>query len=165
MTPRRSVSLPRAVAVALVLVAILAAPITTRAQEADHTIAVTVLGIVQNPGTYSVRDGSRLSDAIASTVSRSGNLEASKADRLANLLAGADATTRPDFSRVFLTRTDPATGRTTSYQVNLLNALEKGDQRFDPILKSGDQIWVPSARRATPGILISAEGVAAGGSS
>ncbi len=91
---------------------------------------------------------------VLGAVSRPGNVEVSEGDRLAIALAraGAETSTRPDLSRVFLTRTDAATGKTTSYQINLLNALEKGQQQYDPILQKDDKIWVPEARQISSGL-------------
>ncbi len=101
-----------------------------------------------------VTGGETLRVQVLGAVSRPGNVEVSEGDRLAIALAraGAETTTRPDLSRVFLTRTDPATGKTTSYRVNLLNALEKGEQQFDPILQKDDKIWVPEARQISSGL-------------
>ena len=61
--------------------------------------------------------------------------------------AGAEASVKPDLNRVYLTRIDPATGKTLpSYQIDLYQALQKGDQRYDPILRKDDKIYVPEAR-------------------
>ncbi|HEX3550191.1 MAG TPA: polysaccharide biosynthesis/export family protein [Candidatus Elarobacter sp.] len=95
-----------------------------------ETVRVQVLGAVSRPGNVEVGEGDRLSMALAR--------------------AGAETTTKPDLSKVYLTRTDPATGKTTSYKVNLLNGLEQGQQQYDPILQKDDKIWVPEARQLTP---------------
>ena len=101
-----------------------------------------------------VTGGETLRVQVLGAVSRPGNVEVSEGDRLAIALAraGAESSTHPDLSRVFLTRTDAATGKTTSYQVNLLNALEKGQQQYDPTLQKDDKIWVPEARQISPGL-------------
>ena len=69
-------------------------------------------------------------------------------DRLSTALAraGAAASLNPDLTRVYLVRIDGATRKAVSYQVNLLEALQKGDLRFDPVLRQGDKILVPEAR-------------------
>jgi polysaccharide biosynthesis/export protein len=90
-----------------------------------ETIRVQVLGAVSRPGNVEINKGDRLSMAVAR--------------------AGAEAASRPDLNRIFITRKDPATGQVTSYQVNLYQALEKGDQRFDPILVQDDKVFVPEA--------------------
>ncbi len=95
-----------------------------------ETVRVQVLGAVSRPGNVEIGEGDRLSMALAR--------------------AGAETTTHPDLSKIFLTRTDAATGKTTSYQVNLLNGLEKGQQQYDPVLQKDDKIWVPEARQLTP---------------
>jgi protein involved in polysaccharide export with SLBB domain len=95
-----------------------------------ETIRVQVLGAVSRPGNVEINKGDHLSMAIAR--------------------AGADAASRPDLNRVFIARKDPVTGVTTSYNVNLYLALEKGDQRFDPILVQDDKIYVPEAHGISP---------------
>jgi len=101
-----------------------------------------------------VTGGETVRVQVLGAVSRPGNVEVSEGDRLAMALAraGAETTTHPDLSRIYLTRTDPATGKTTSYIVNLLNALERGQQQFDPILQKDDKIWVPEARQISSGL-------------
>jgi polysaccharide export outer membrane protein len=90
-----------------------------------ETIRVQVLGAVSRPGNVEINKGDRLSMAVAR--------------------AGAEAGSRPDLNRVFITRKDPTTGQTTSYQVNLYMALEKGLQQYDPILVQDDKVFVPEA--------------------
>jgi polysaccharide export outer membrane protein len=99
-----------------------------------ETIRVQVLGAVTRPGNVEVNEGDRLSMALAR--------------------AGAEAQARPDLNRVYLTRVDPATGKTLpSYQIDLYQALQKGDQRYDPILRKDDKIYVPEARQLN-GVMI-----------
>jgi len=102
-----------------------------------ETFRVQVLGAVSRPGNVEINEGDRLSMALAR--------------------AGAEAQSKPDLNRVYLTRTDPATGKTLpSYEINLYQALQRGDQRYDPILRKDDKIYVPEARQissATIGIL------------
>jgi protein involved in polysaccharide export with SLBB domain len=93
-----------------------------------ETFRVQVLGAVTRPGNVEVNEGDRLSMALAR--------------------AGAEASQKPDLNRVYLTRVDPATGKTLpSYQIDLYQALQRGDQRYDPILRKDDKIYVPEARQ------------------
>lgn len=97
-------------------------------------IRVQVLGAVSRPGNVEVNEGDRLSMALAR--------------------AGAESTVKPDLNRVYLTRVDPATGKTMpSYQIDLYQALMRGDQRYDPILRKDDKIYVPEARQISPGTI------------
>jgi|GEM_PF-2429554 len=86
-------------------------------------IRVQVLGAVLRPGNIDVNEGDRLLTALAR--------------------AGAEASAKSDMSRVFLIRVDRAGGKTASYMIDVHQALEKGDQRYDPILRDGDKIYVP----------------------
>ena len=95
-----------------------------------ETIRVQVLGAVSRPGNVEINKGDHLSMAVAR--------------------AGAEAASRPDLSRVFVTRKDPASGVTTSYTVNLNKALEQGDERNDPVLAKDDKVFVPEARGLSP---------------
>lgn len=98
-----------------------------------ETIRVQVLGSVSRPGNVEVNEGDHLSMALAR--------------------AGAEAASRPDFSRVSLTRTDPKTGISNAYTMNFFLAMEHGDQRYDPVLQVNDKIWVPEARQLSPGAI------------
>ncbi|HEY0613134.1 MAG TPA: polysaccharide biosynthesis/export family protein [Candidatus Elarobacter sp.] len=99
-----------------------------------ETIRVQVLGAVSRPGNVEVNEGDRLSMALAR--------------------AGTEAATRPDLNRVYLTRINPETGKTLpSYQINLFQALQRGDQRYDPILQKDDKIYVPEARSVSPAMI------------
>jgi polysaccharide export outer membrane protein len=95
-----------------------------------ETIRVQVLGAVSRPGNVEVNKGDHLSMAVAR--------------------AGADSASRPDLNRVFITRKDPATGVSTSYQVNLFLALQKGEMQNDPVLVQDDKVFVPEARGISP---------------
>ncbi len=187
-------------------------PIVALAVQQQGQINVTVMGNVKNSGRYQMRNGARLSDAIAAAagvatmngeypavhvsqqdgsiataslqkllhdgdatqnvalddnalvyvtgaetfrvqvlgaVSRPGNVEVNEGDRLSMALAraGAEASTRPDLSRIYLTRIDPATGKTLpSFQIDIYRALEKGEQPYDPLLRKNDKIFVPPMR-------------------
>lgn len=95
-----------------------------------ETIRVQVLGAVSRPGNVEINKGDHLSMAVAR--------------------AGAEAASRPDLNRIIITRKDPVTGQSTPYTVNLYQALEKGDQRFDPVLVQDDKIYVPEAHGISP---------------
>jgi polysaccharide export outer membrane protein len=95
-----------------------------------ETIRVQVLGAVSRPGNVEVNKGDHLSMAVAR--------------------AGAESASRPDLNRIFITRKDQVTGHTMSYRVNLYQALENGDDRFDPMLLQDDKIFVPEARGISP---------------
>lgn len=95
-----------------------------------ETIRVQVLGAVSRPGNVEINKGDHLSMAVAR--------------------AGAEAASRPDLSRVYVTRKDPSSGVTTSYTVNLNKALEQGDERNDPVLAKDDKVFVPEARGLSP---------------
>jgi polysaccharide export outer membrane protein len=90
-------------------------------------IRVQVLGAVVRPGNVEVNQGDRLSMALAR--------------------AGAEAGAKPDLNRVFLTRRDAASGKTTSFQIDMFQALQHGDQRYDPIMQKDDTVYVPEARQ------------------
>ncbi len=92
-----------------------------------ETIRVQVLGAVTRPGNVEVNEGDTLSIALAR--------------------AGLEAGIHPDLNRVYLTRADPATGKTQSYQVDLYEALQHSDHRYDPVLQKDDKIYVPEARQ------------------
>jgi polysaccharide export outer membrane protein len=92
-----------------------------------ETIRVQVLGAVSRPGNVEVTVGERLTMALAR--------------------AGAEPAAHSDLSHVYLTRVDPATGKSTlSYDIDVHRALEKGDSRYDPVLLKGDKILVAEAR-------------------
>ena len=93
-----------------------------------ETIRVQVLGAVARPGNVEILRGERLTMALAR--------------------AGVDASVHSDLNRVYLTRTDLATGNTTaSFQVNVNKALQQGDQRYDPVLQRDDKIFVPEGKQ------------------
>jgi protein involved in polysaccharide export with SLBB domain len=193
-------------------------PNVALAVQQQGNINVLVLGNVKNSGKFAMRNGARLSDAIAAAagvatmngeypaarvsedgsmknvslqkllhdgdatqnvelsdnsivyvtgaetfrvqvlgaVTRPGNVDINVGDRLSMALAraGAEASQKPDLNRVYLTRVDPDTGKTLpSYEINVYQALQRGDQRFDPILRKDDKIYVPEARSISPGMI------------
>ena len=91
------------------------------------TFAVTVLGAVDHPGTVTLNEGDRLSIAIAK--------------------AGDDTASSADLARILVTRTE-ADGASASHPVDLYQSLEKGDTRFDPLMRKGDIVYVPMAKKS-----------------
>ncbi|HZO92208.1 MAG TPA: polysaccharide biosynthesis/export family protein [Candidatus Baltobacteraceae bacterium] len=98
-----------------------------------ETIRVQVFGAVTRPGNVEVNEGDTLEVALAR--------------------AGLEAGTHPDLNRVYLTRTDPATGKTQSYQIDVYEAVQHSDHRFDPVLQKDDKIYVPETRQPSPVLL------------
>ena len=91
------------------------------------TFDITVLGAVDHPGTISLNQGDRLSIAVAK--------------------AGNSPTSNADLNRIVVTRTE-SNGKTASHPVNLYQALEQGDSRYDPPLFKGDVVYVPIAQQS-----------------
>jgi protein involved in polysaccharide export with SLBB domain len=89
---------------------------------------IVVLGAVDHPGTIPINEGDRLSIAIAK--------------------AGNSVNSKADLTRVAITRTEP-NGTRATHPVNLYQALEKGDARFDPSLRAGDIVYVPIANKSS----------------
>jgi polysaccharide export outer membrane protein len=121
-----------------------------RDSDATQNLELYDNAIVYVPGAEMIRV------QVLGAVSRPGNVEVNEGDRLSMALAraGAEASVKPDLNRVYLTRVDPATGKTLpSYQIDLYQALQKGDQRYDPILRKDDKIYVPEARQISAGTI------------
>ncbi|HEY6234778.1 MAG TPA: polysaccharide biosynthesis/export family protein, partial [Candidatus Elarobacter sp.] len=128
---------------------------TARVSELDGTMATVSLekflrqgdatqnvALEDNSIVY-VNGGETIRVQVLGAVSRPGNVEVQVGDRLTMALAraGAEAGALSDLNRVYLTRIDPATGKTTpSYEINVYVALQRGDQRYDPILQKDDKI-------------------------
>lgn len=89
------------------------------------TMDITMLGAVDHPGTLTLNEGDRLSIAIAK--------------------AGDTPSSHADLSRIIVTRT-AADGKTAAHPIDLYQALEKGDTRYDPLLRKGDIVYVPLAK-------------------
>nr|MDP9105254.1 polysaccharide biosynthesis/export family protein [Candidatus Eremiobacteraeota bacterium] len=101
-----------------------------------------------------VTGGDTIRVQVFGAVSRPGNIEVTVGERLTMALAraGAEAAAHSDLSHVFLTRVDPATGKSTpSYDIDVRRAVEKGDQRYDPILLKGDKIYVGESKSISAG--------------
>jgi polysaccharide biosynthesis/export protein len=98
-----------------------------------ETIRVQVFGAVTRPGNVEVNEGDTLEVALARAGLESGN--------------------HPDLNRVYLTRADPVSGKTQSYQVDVYEAVQHSDHRYDPVLQKDDKIYVPEARTPSPFLL------------
>ncbi len=94
--------------------------------EGPLSFDIEVVGAVDRPGYIQMREGDRLATAIAK--------------------AGTSSNSYADLNHIFVTRTEPD-GRTASHEVNLYQALQNGDLRYDPALKKGDIVYVPQSRR------------------
>jgi len=86
---------------------------------------VVVTGAVDHPGDVQVAEGDRLSMAIAR--------------------AGNSANANADLNHVRIERTMPD-GTHATLNVNLYQALEKGDMTADVALQKGDVVFVPQAK-------------------
>lgn len=87
---------------------------------------VDVAGAVDHPGDVQVSEGDHLSVAIAK--------------------AGDSQNAQSDLNHVHLIRTAPD-GQQTSTEINLYDALNKGDEKVDLALQKGDVIYVPQASK------------------
>ncbi len=107
----------------------------TTATPAAAVIHVQVLGAVLRPGVCSLVVGSRLSDALAAA----GAMPAAKAGVDGDI---ATVVGRADLRRVFLTRV--VDGTSWSYSIDTTGRLS--DAAYDPVLQTGDKIYVPAWR-------------------
>jgi len=90
-------------------------------------IRVTVLGAVDRPGELALHYGDPITAAIA--------------------LAGAGANAQADLSHVYLTRMLPNDVKHT-YEINLYQALQGNNEKFDVPLQQGDIVYVPQEKKA-----------------
>jgi len=86
---------------------------------------IQVLGAVDKPGDVEVHEGDRISMAIAK--------------------AGDSRTANSDLVNIRLTR-HYVDGETKTFTVDLAEALQRGDERYDIALKPGDVVFVPESR-------------------
>jgi polysaccharide export outer membrane protein len=96
--------------------------------DGPQTFHVQVLGSVERTGFVDVDEGQRLSVVIAR--------------------AGVSNSAHPDLSRVIITRVDPD-GKERSHVIDMYQALEHGDLRYDPVMKKGDLVFVPQNKYAS----------------
>lgn len=89
-------------------------------------LIVEVAGAVDHPGDVQVSEGDHLSVAIA----KAGNSQNSQAD----------------LNHIRLVRTD-ASGKQTTEEINLYDALNKGNYQVDVALQKGDVIYVPQSAK------------------
>ncbi|MBV8748203.1 MAG: SLBB domain-containing protein [Candidatus Eremiobacteraeota bacterium] len=126
------------------------APVAPTPMPVAPKVAVQVLGMVKNPGNYSLDAGARLSDALAaaglSTIDAV-NARAGIAPDAPGCTAGG-----ADFHRVFLTRRNEASKTwASSYQidvarVDVARARLNKDVQYDPLLRADDKIYVAECR-------------------
>jgi len=90
------------------------------------TFNVEVVGAVDKPGEVSISAGDHLSTAIAK--------------------AGNSSNANADLNAIRVTR-DLGNGQTKVYNVNLYNALQKGDTSSDVELQKNDIVYVPQAKK------------------
>ncbi len=90
-------------------------------------IHVTVLGAVDRPGELALHYGDPITAAIA--------------------LAGASATAQADLSHIYLTRVLPNDVKHT-YEINLYQALQGNNEKFNAPLQQGDIVYVPQEKKA-----------------
>ena len=101
------------------------------------TFQVEVIGAVLRPGKVELKDGDRVTLAIAR--------------------AGAEISMNPDLSRVCIAHMATVTRTSTTVVsgpsvecVNLFKVLERGDRSFDPVLHPGDVVVVMARSQKTP---------------
>ena len=94
------------------------------------TFTVQVIGAVDHPGSIILHEGDRVTMAVA--------------------VAGDSRQSNADLNRISLTRHFP-NGSVASYRVNLYPALQMGDERYDPVLKPGDVLFIPEATGRSTG--------------
>jgi polysaccharide export outer membrane protein len=94
------------------------------------TIAVHVVGAVDHPGEVDLKEGDRLSQAIA--------------------MAGTSVQSNSDLNNITVTRVGPD-GKSEPIHVNLYKTLEGGDLSKDLVLEKGDLVYVPSMKGRFPG--------------
>ncbi|MBV8362993.1 MAG: polysaccharide export protein [Candidatus Eremiobacteraeota bacterium] len=98
--------------------------------EGPLSFDIEVVGAVDRPGYIQMREGDRLATAIAK--------------------AGTSSNSFADLNHIFVTRTE-TDGHSASHEVNLYQALQNGDMRYNPTLKKGDIVYVPQSRRPGTG--------------
>jgi polysaccharide export outer membrane protein len=101
------------------------------------TFKVRIIGAVDHPGDVEVKEGDRLTSAIA--------------------LAGNSKSAQADLNRIVITR-PLVDGTSQMLPVNLYDELEKGDVDADPVLQKGDVVYVPEVKSHSNG----AQGVLTG---
>lgn len=89
------------------------------------TISIHVVGAVDHPGEVDLKEGDRLSQAIAA--------------------AGSSQSANSDLNNITVTRTMPD-GTGQPMHVNLYKTLEGGDISKDLVMQKGDLVFVPSMK-------------------
>lgn len=132
----------RALAAAAAVSVFILPSVSVRAQQSAPA-SVPAVPTATHPG-----DRVPIRVQVIGAVSRPGEVELTEGDRLSTALAraGTAASLNSDLTRVYLVRTEAATQRRVAYQINVAEALQTGEPRFDPLLRQGDKIFVPEAR-------------------
>lgn len=94
------------------------------------TISIHVVGAVDKPGEIDLREGDRLSMAIA--------------------MAGNSQTANSDLNNITVTRATPD-GKSEAIHVNLYQTLEGGDITKDIVMQKGDLVYVPAMKGRVSG--------------
>lgn len=89
------------------------------------TIAIKVVGAVDHPGELDLKEGDRLSMAIA--------------------MAGNSQSANSDLNHITVTRVG-ADGQSEAIHVNLYQTLEQGDVTKDLVMQKGDLVYVPQMK-------------------
>jgi protein involved in polysaccharide export with SLBB domain len=89
---------------------------------------VEVAGAVDHPGEIQLNEGDHLSVAVAK--------------------AGNSQNAQADLNHIRVIRND-SDGKRSTMQVNLYDAINRGDQSADVALQKGDVIYVPQASKHT----------------
>jgi polysaccharide export outer membrane protein len=101
------------------------------------TFKVRIIGAVDHPGDVEIKDGDRLTSAIA--------------------LAGNSKGAQADLNRIVITR-PLVDGTSQKLSVDLYQELEQGDIDADPVLQKGDIVFVPEVKSHSSG----AQGILSG---
>jgi polysaccharide export outer membrane protein len=94
--------------------------------QSRQPFSVEVIGAVDHPGDVEVHAGDRLSVAVAK--------------------AGNSATAQSDLSHVFISR-KAEDGAEATQEVDMYQALERGNLAGDPKLQQGDVVFVPQSKK------------------
>ncbi len=119
-----------------------------RPDEAAHRISDALLAFVLHPVvSVQVVKGTQERISILGSVEHGGQYELSRGDRLVDLLvkAGVGPQSSADLNHITLNRV--VDGIPRLYNVNVYNMLLNADYSANPVLASGDVVYVPKARQ------------------
>lgn len=121
-------------------------PVADAASKSAARIAVQVTGRVKNAGEYSLADGARLSDALAAAGAFPAVPGPGDTTPLVDAVRGCTAG-ESDLHRVYLVRASTTSAsQHLAYQIDVANARDRHDVRYDPLLRNDDKIIVPECR-------------------